>query len=303
MECMVTILTEMYLTGLLHSPRQNQRGGWCDDRIDSGRIIISPAMKARFLMAKISKNYAKKYALKFDKWAQGKMVGYDVLHVIQDYCNGCIRKAYADGKPIIYEQITAFSYSVKEIIREEIEQTGFPANYCESWYTEEKIEAQLENLDYAKCVITASQVSNRSLEGYTEKKVYVIPYGANKDRCSEATVQMLSERKRNCEKIKILYVGQIYLLKGIRCLINVMEALEKDSCFEFTVVGKMNSEEDQVLVERIRGLSNCTYIESIPHPEMDRLYKNHDIFLFQGLCEGFGMVSLEAMSNRLPCLV
>jgi len=82
-----------------------------------------------------------------------------------------------------------------------------------------------------------------------------------------------------------------------------MKALERDSCFEFTIVGKMNSEEDKVLVERIKRLSNCRYIESIPHPEIDRLYQEHDIFLFQGLCEGFGMVSLEAMSNGCPCLV
>jgi len=33
-------------------------------------------------MAKISDGYAKEYVLKFDKWAQGKMIGYDALHVM-----------------------------------------------------------------------------------------------------------------------------------------------------------------------------------------------------------------------------
>ena len=61
--------------------------------------------------------------------------------------------------------------------------------------------------------------------------------------------------------------------------------------------------EDNRLVEMIEKLSNCTYIKSIPHTEMNSLYKEHDIFVFQGLCEGFGMVTLEAMANGLPCMV
>ena len=41
----------------------------------------------------------------------------------------------------------------------------------------------------------------------------------------------------------------------------------------------------------------------MPHTEIADLYKKCDIFVFQGLCEGFGMVTLEAMGVGLPCLV
>lgn len=99
-------------------------------------------------------------------------------------------------------------------------------------------------------------------------------------------------------------MGSLNLLKGIQDIINVAKSLEsEDKDIEFTFVGKPNDIEDEKWVDQIKTLRNAIYIESIPHIEINNAYKDHDIFIFQPICEGFGMVTLEAMSCGLPCIV
>lgn len=273
--------------------------GYSADFLEDKSIITDLSCKFNFLLAKYNSKYMKDYLDYFDRKAAKKIKDYQVLHVLQDYCNITIREAKKNGIPYIYEQIQPFDIAQIECLKKEIEIVGFPETYIHNRFPKEKIEKQIENLESATAIIAASEETEKSLVGYTNKPVYTFPYGAS---IKIYDTNNFYKNKQDVKILKALYVGSISLIKGVHYLINLAEKL-KNMPIHFTFVGNPVVEEDQRLVNKILELKNCTYIKSIPHVKIVSLYQKNDVFLFQGLCEGFGMVTLEAMANGLPCLV
>lgn len=276
--------------------------GYRSSLIDETRIILNPMIKIDFLLAKAEKKYATSYLRKFDLFAKKKVKDFDFLHVLQDYCNETIREAYRLNMPIIYEQIQPFDLAQVEWITREVEEAGFQKSYIGNRFPQKKLEMQFENLEMSTAIVCASMATKNSLKGITDKPVYTFPYGADLLSCDKQKLAEINLRRSVAKQIKVLYVGTINLIKGVRYIIAAARKLEKEP-IEFTFVGKTFLDEDKKLIEDIRSLNNCNYINNVPHSEINALYQSHDIFVFQGLCEGFGMVTLEAMSNGLPCVV
>lgn len=260
-------------------------------------------IKLLFLLAKAKpKQFQKLYDCAFEMWAIHNLKDIDCIHVLQDYENKVIRAAKKKKISIVYEQIRPFDVEFIKCLRNEVKIAGFPNSYIETRYSQEKLDKQIENLKISDVIIAASKVTEHSLENYTDKTIYTFPYGAEQSISAEKMSDNIITAKKEKRILKVLCVGSISLIKGTRYVIRAAQIL-KDEPFEFVFVGKPAHMEDNRLVEMIEKLSNCTYIKSIPHTEMNSLYKEHDIFVFQGLCEGFGMVTLEAMANGLPCMV
>lgn len=260
-------------------------------------------VKALFLLAKAKpKQFQKLYDWAFETWVIHNLKGVDCIHVLQDYENKVIRVAKKRNIKIVYEQITSFDVEVMQCLKNEVKIAGFPTSYIETRYSQDKLDKQLENLKISDVIIAASKVTERSLSNYTDKIVYTFPYGAEQTISSEKMSDDIIAEKKAKKVLKVLCVSSISLIKGTRYVIRAAQRLEGEP-FEFVFVGKPNRTEDSRLVEMIKEQNNCTYIQSVPHTEINSLYKEHDIFVFQGLCEGFGMVTLEAMANGLPCMV
>lgn len=260
-------------------------------------------VKALFLLAKAKpKHFQKLYDWAFETWAIYNLKGVDCIHVLQDYENNVIRAAKKRNIKIVYEQIQPFDVAVVKCLKSEVKIAGFPISYIATRYSREKLDKQIENLKISDVIIAASKVTERSLSDYTDKKIYTFPYGAEQTVSFEKIGDDTIATKKAKKVLKVLCVSSISLIKGTQYVIRAAQILEEEA-FEFVFVGKPNSTEDNRLVEMIREQKNCTYIQSVPHAEINGLYKEHDIFVFQGLCEGFGMVTLEAMANGLPCMV
>lgn len=260
-------------------------------------------IKLLFLLAKAKpRQFQKLYGWAFEMWVIHNIKGVDCIHVLQDYENKVIRIAKKKKIKIVYEQITSFDVEVIRCLKDEMQIAGFPDSYITTRYSQEKLNKQMENLKISDVIIAASKVTEKSLSDYTDKTIYTFPYGAEQSvSCKKISAETIASKKKK-KTLGILCVGSISLLKGTRYVIEAAKRLEGEP-FEFVFVGKPACAEDNRLVEMIEGLNNCTYIQSVPHAEMNSLYKKYDIFVFQGLCEGFGMVTLEAMSNGLPCMV
>lgn len=274
--------------------------GYSADFLDNKFIITNSKCKIGFLMAKSNPKYINEYLEFFDRNAAKKVKEYQILHVLQDYCNSTIREAIKSGIPYVYEQIQPFDFAQIECLKREIEIAGFPKSYIENRFPKEKTEKQLENLEYATAIIAASATTEKSLVGYTNKPIYTFPYGASFSGISK--VNYIRRNKQESKTLQALYVGSISLIKGVHYLISLAKKLESVP-IHFTFVGNPVVEEDQRLVKEILKLKNSTYIKEIPHTQIGTVYQKNDVFLFQGLCEGFGMVTLEAMAYGLPCLV
>ncbi|HSI68647.1 MAG TPA: glycosyltransferase family 4 protein, partial [Gillisia sp.] len=98
-------------------------------------------------------------------------------------------------------------------------------------------------------------------------------------------------------KLKLLFVGGLSQRKGIAELFNSIEALKP--YVNLTVVGKKPTNSCAILNE---NLSRHRWFPTLPHSDILKLMKAHDVLLFPSLFEGFGLVITEAMSQGTPVI-
>ena len=229
---------------------KKQIDGYKYDKI-SDAVKTNFVVKILFLLAKAKPKYFQKlYDWAFETWVIRNLNGVDCIHVLQDYENRVIRVAKERKIKIVYEQITAFDIKVIKCLKEEVKRSGFPDTYIETRYSKEKIDKQIENLKMVDVVISASKVTEKSLKGYTNKPIYMFPYGADQTVSNKMQSSALVEEKKTKKKLKVLCVGSISLIKGTRYVIDAAEKLIGQD-LEFVFVGKPARIEDKQLVEAI----------------------------------------------------
>ena len=145
-------------------------------------------------------------------------------------------------------------------------------------------------LQHASLVLVASTFTLRTLQASyaAVPPVRVIPYGA-----PPVVQQVTFSRKKT---VKALYVGSLTQRKGISYMFEAVRSLGDD--VELTVVGRREGASDALDA----ALLSVKWYESLSHPEILALMRNHDVLLFPSLFEGFGLVLTEALSQGLPII-
>jgi glycosyltransferase involved in cell wall biosynthesis len=156
-----------------------------------------------------------------------------------------------------------------------------------------KLSRKDEELANADTVICASSFTKSTLELYpgNSPNIEVIPYGAPRP------IGFNEVRVERSKRLRLLFVGGLSQRKGLSYLFDSVEAL--GDAVELTVIGQFVSEPPKVLEAHLR---KCRYIASLSHGDILRQMREHDLFVFPSLFEGFGLVLLEAMSQGLPCI-
>mgnify|MGYP001049247318 CR=1 FL=1 len=100
-------------------------------------------------------------------------------------------------------------------------------------------------------------------------------------------------------KLKILYAGKFNKRKGFDILLSFLENTEKEflNNFEFTLLG--TGEYMNRVNELDKKRDNVTYKSFVERQSMPEYYSKHDLFLFPGRYDGWGMVVNEAMASGL----
>ena len=159
--------------------------------------------------------------------------------------------------------------------------------------SDEKLSRKDREIEQAQYIICASTFTKSTLNYYPGNlpPITVVPYGFP---------PVYEKREYNFDKgrkLKLLFVGSLSQLKGLANVLDAAEAL-KDQV-ELTIIGRKSTEACEPLNE---GLKKHRYINSLPHHEVLREMRNHDVFLFPSLFEGFGLVVTEAMSQGTPVI-
>jgi glycosyltransferase involved in cell wall biosynthesis len=205
-----------------------------------------------------------------------------------------LKAAQELGLDRIYELPIGYWKAGHQIFNEEKErQPEWEATLTGLKDSEEKLARKDEELAYADTVICASSFTKSTLDFYggTIPHVDVIPYG------SPRPIGLNEVRVKQGKRLRILFVGGLSQRKGLSYLFDAVDAL--GDAVELTVVGRLASEAPKVLETHLR---KCRYIPSLPHGDILREMREHDLFIFPSLFEGFGLVLLEAMSQGLPCI-
>lgn len=163
-----------------------------------------------------------------------------------------------------------------------------PLSYWENWKKECEIADQ---------ILVNSHWSKLALE-----KVGVLPEKINTISLAYAPSEAIQKFKRMYPSqfsvqrpLKVLFLGQIILRKGIAELLEAARLLQ-DQPIEFWLVGSLGIERSHL------ALPNVSWLGPVPRSQVIKYYQQADLFLFPTLSDGFGLTQLEAQSWNLPII-
>lgn len=108
------------------------------------------------------------------------------------------------------------------------------------------------------------------------------------------------------EKIKLLFVGRLVPYKGADMLVEAIYRLPEElkQCCEVIVVGDGSERQVlEVMVDQFELREIVKFIGWVDQADTLGYYQAADVFCFPSVREFGGAVVLEAMANRLPCVV
>jgi starch synthase len=235
-----------------------------------------------------------------DQWVAAELPNLKSRHgatgvfAYEDGALDTLKAAQQLGLDRIYELPIGYWKAGHQIFNEEKElKPEWEATLTGLRDSAEKLARKDEELTYADTVICASSFTKSTLNFYQGKipHVDVIPYG------SPRPIGINEVRLKSSGRLRLLFVGGLSQRKGLSYLFDAVDAL--GDAVELTVIGRLASEAPKVLETNLR---KCRYIPSLPHADILKEMREHDLFIFPSLFEGFGLVLLEAMSQGLPCI-
>lgn len=145
----------------------------------------------------------------------------------------------------------------------------------------------------ADTILCPSEFVRRGVEtaGGPVEKCKVVPYGVSASR-------PVTRRKPPSRPIKVLFVGQVRLQKGIPYLLDAMRQLGPLEAV-CRMLGSI-----KLSPEKLHGYlpPNVSVLGSVPQAEMDTHYAWADVLCHPSLCEGSAMVIYEALVHGLPVI-
>lgn len=156
--------------------------------------------------------------------------------------------------------------------------------------------AELEELRLADFVITQSPFATKFMEhhGVAGNRLFTLPMGVD--------TELFHPRQtaRGKAPFRALFVGAPSLRKGIHLLLQAWRELNLPDA-ELVVAGRANEPHGANLLKASAGIYRAAGY--LTHHELAALYRESDIFVFPGFCEGGPLVALEALASGLPCIV
>ena len=106
---------------------------------------------------------------------------------------------------------------------------------------------------------------------------------------------------QNNKKLKILYVGNLLELKGIKLILMSLKKV-KNKKYEFNIVG---SGPDENIFRKyvVKHNLNVNFLGKIKRKFLSKYYLENDLLVFPSLHDSGGMVILEAKAHALPVVV
>ena len=208
-------------------------------------------------------------------------------------CPELFRSARRSGMTTLLDQASATVATSDRIMREEHKRwRGWALGRSQDLRLYE--ERQAEELDLADTIFAPSAFVKRSLldAGVPEQRIEVIPYGF------EVAVMDPASRKRSRGgRLRVLYLGNVSLQKGVPYLLEAARALGSRD-FEYRVVGPVSLSAEKL--EPYRELVQFT--GRVPRNQTGEHYDWADVFVLPTLCDGFSVVQLEACARGVPVI-
>ena len=165
-----------------------------------------------------------------------------------------------------------------------------PVEYWQNWRQEfELADKILVNSDWTRAALERS-CANR-------QKLAVIPLAYEPPADDSPTAHEYPDRFTHGRPLRVLFLGQVNLRKGVARLLEAAQALRNEPV-EFWMVGPRQCRP----AERLCRLKNVRWFRRVAHANATQYYRNADIFILPTLSDGFALTQLEAQAHGLPVI-
>ena len=216
------------------------------------------------------------------------------------YCYGmdrAVARAKANGMRVILGQIDpgpVEDRKVEELTRKHSAyRDSFrpgSVDYYEKW----RRECQLAD----RIVVNSTWSADALVQaGVPPQKLAVIPLVHTPPERTKGWARAFPERLDDNRRLRVLFLGQCILRKGIAEVIEAAKALVY-APVEFRFVGNTNIEN----FSGHFGEARISYFPRVSRAECEAHYQWADVFLFPTHSDGFGLTQLEAQGWGLPMI-
>jgi glycosyltransferase involved in cell wall biosynthesis len=205
--------------------------------------------------------------------------------------------AKEQGAATVVCQMDPSQVEVEMVRAEETKWPGWaktPLLVPEEYFAWRKAEWALADL-----VMVNSKWTRDALvkQGVSEKKIIIVPLAYE----AEAELDVADKpRRADDAPLRVLYLGQVNLRKGIQYLVAAARLLEsvKDVPIKIDVVGPLAISEHAI----VTAPANVRFHGAVSRDRVKDFYREADVFVLPTISDGFALTQLEAMSYGLPVL-
>ena len=235
-----------------------------------------------------------------EKWfdrivADRHVPGADAVYGYEHACLATFEAAKRQGARCIYEMPITHHATTADYLQEEFAR--FPSAQGARDVHLRRLAGRRNlrkdrELELSDMVVCNSSFTRESLvrAGIAKEKIIMVPLGA--------PAVWSGDEKRSAGPFVFLSAGTQSVRKGVHYLLDAWRRLGPWHDMELWLVGEMALPPE--LVADLPG--TVVMRRSLPRPELFELYRRAGALVFPSLCEGFGMVITEAMSQGLPVI-
>jgi glycosyltransferase involved in cell wall biosynthesis len=184
----------------------------------------------------------------------------------------------------------------RNLLIAECRMLGFRPDECFSYISQAMQRRMQQEYAAADFIIVPSTAAVHSFvtAGVSRQKVLSAPFGVDTHLFSPKAVVTRSD-----STFRALFVGRLELLKGLPYVLQAWKMAGLPNA-ELLLVGTTLRETDPIL--RRYSAPGIQVINSVQRSELAGIYRSCDVLVFPSLCDGFGLVLLEAMACGLPVI-
>jgi glycosyltransferase involved in cell wall biosynthesis len=208
-----------------------------------------------------------------------------------------LRSARARGWHTVLCQIDPGPVEERIVAKLHEEDRGHRANWQPA--PKEYWSGWREECALADRIVVNSAWSKTALleERVPAEKIRTIPLAYDEGREAEAFRREYPAAFSRSRPLRVLFLGQINLRKGLGPLLEAIRLLRGEP-IEFTLAGGA-----QVSIPAdLRDDPQVRWAGSVPREHTRRLYRDADLFVFPTFSDGFGLTQLEAQAWGLPII-